>query len=1053
MESYSKIARETLPKIIIPYISISAVLDGISASDSEKLLIKPIENAVKSVNGIKQITSIAHDNMAIVILEFYMSADIKTALNDVRAKLDNAKSKMPLELQSLTASEADISTKIPILGVSIVSDDASEYFMSTLAEELKSSIKDIKSVYDVDIIGKRDYVAEVIVEPEILETYGIDLQQVAGFIRSNNAIIKTGKLRSDHGTFSVEVSGIINSIKDILDIPVITNPEQTSVVTIGEIAQGKLTFKEAEQLVRVNGKKAIVLFVSKVSGANLIPTIAKIKSTVNILKNNLPSNIEIVYSNDDGEFIEDSLQNLNNNVILAVALVTIVIFFFLNVKSSLLIALSIPTSFLSGILVINMLGFTLNIIVLFGLIMAVGILVDNAIVITEYADRQMMAGKDKYTAYKQAVIMMQYPMISSTVTTLSAFIPLLFWPGIMGKFMFYLPSTINIVLVASLLNSLIFLPVLGIILGSSKYKNGALEKAISLEKGHTDQLDQFRKGYAHILTKAVHKPFITVALVMCSMIGIIFLYISFNPGVEFFPNVEPDSATIIVHARGNLSLSQKDEIVRSVENQILDMHNEIKVFYTTIGKIDSGFSMGNKDVIANIKLEYVNWISRRKSRAILTDIRHKLSQIPGIIIEIVEDKSGPRSSKPINIRLSSHNDEQMVDTIFIIKDAMMKVGGFKNILDNRPVPEINWEININKQKAAHFGMDLMTLGGMLQMTTDGLKLTTYNPDFSPDEVDIVLRLPEKNRNLKQLDHLKINTGKGLVPISNFIERKPMQKIRSIKRVDGYRTIELFSDLEEGTLPAKKLKELAQWLQKHKEKMHPEVKIEFVGDQEDIKETQAFMGKAFIVSIMMIVVVLIAQFNKIYDTIIVLTAAFFSTVGVMLGLLLTQRPFGVVMCGIALIALAGVVVNNNILLIDAFNINKAEGMDAKEAMVIAAVSRIRPILLTAGTTVLGLVPMITGINIDFFNFRILINPPSNQWWTQLSTALSGGLVFATIITLFFTPALIVVGEDIINNLKKIFYLHNREKSQRNRGRIKDKLKSKKNISNLSNAKDR
>jgi multidrug efflux pump len=529
----------------------------------------------------------------------------------------------------------------------------------------------------------------------------------------------------------------------------------------------------------------------------------------------------------------------------------------------------------------------------------------------------------------------------------------------------------------------------------------------AVDQGDTQNLGPFMKQYYQLLTKVLSYPKSFVAIILSSLVLTIILYLLFGRGMEFFPDVEPKSSIISIRSQGNISLRQRDQIAREVEDKILNMNDEIAVFYTRAG-IFRGAGNNTDDVIARIQLEYVDWKNRRKVKKIVNEIKDKLKNFPGLIIEIDNKKEGPPQGKPIQIEVSARDKILIDKTILRLEEIMNSIKEITNISNDKSTPEIEWNIEVDRNKAARYGADVNLIGSYIKLATNGVLLTKYRPDYTDEEVEILARFPEEFRNISQLKNVFINTSLGSVAISSFIKIVPQNKIKQINRVNAQRASTLFADVLPDVLPSDVIKKINTLIKK--ENFEPNIQIKFKGEQEDQEEAKNFLIKAFISALMFMILILLLQFNSYYQVFIIMTAVFLSTTGVFLGLMITQQAFVIVMCGVGIIALAGIVVNNNILLIDAYAEYILDGESKKQAIIKAAISRLRPILLTAGTTVLGLLPMITGINIDFLNVEITYNAPSNQWWRQLSTTIAGGLSFATILTLFFTPALLMIGRN-------------------------------------------
>jgi len=1000
--SYVTIPKEAEPDVAIPIIYVSMSHEGISPEDGERLLVRPMEKELQTIEGVKEMRSTAGEGHASVLLEFDAGFDSDKAMQDVREKVDLAKVKLPAETEEPSVNEVNVAL-FPVLVVTLAGD-VPERTLLSLARGLKDKIEGLREVLEADIAGDREEVVDVVVEPRVLDSYGISYEELINFIWRNNKLVAAGALDTGKGRFAVKVPGLFEGAQDVLSLPVKVTGDR--VVTFGDVATVRRTFKDPTSFARVNARPAISLEISKRVGENIIETIDKVRAIVDTERATWPEGVVVSYSQDKSEEVKTMLSDLQNNVLSAVLLVMVVIVAALGVRTAGLVGLAIPGSFLTGILIIDALGLTINIVVLFSLIMAVGMLIDGAIVVTEMADRKMAEGMARSEAYAYAAKRMSWPIIASTATTLAAFMPLLFWPGVVGEFMKYLPITLLATLSASLLMALIFVPTLGKYVGKrSPLSEDSLRSLAASEVGELHEIHGLTGLYVRLLERLLAHPLKILLLAVVFLIGVYGAYGLLGKGVEFFPKVEPQRALLNIRARGDLSVYEQDALVRRVEQRLLDMR-EIETLYSR-----SGINLRGQDLPADtigvIQMEFVDWQRRRPAAEILDEIRQRTGDIPGLIVEARKQEGGPPVGKPVQLQLSSRYPQLLEPAVVKVREMMKKLGGFTDVEDSRPLPGIEWQLAVDRTQAARFGADITVVGNAVQMVTNGIKVSDYRPDDADDEVDIIVRLPEHSRDLDELDRLRVQTQYGLVPISNFVKRKPAPKLGTINRVDAERVMTVKADVKEGILPATKVAEIQQWLDDNV-KLDPRLTLTFKGEDEEQRKSQAFLSKAFGAALFIMAIILVTQFNSFYQALLILTAVIFSTVGVFLGLLTTGQPFGIVMSGIGVIALAGIVVNNNIVLIDTYNILRATGMEAVEAVLRTAAQRLRPVLLTTITTILGLMPMVLKLNIDLLHREVTTGAPSTQWWAQLATAVAGGLTFATLLTLVLTPCMLVLG---------------------------------------------
>ncbi len=1005
--AYRDIPKESEPDIDIPIIYVTVSHDGISPEDAERLLIRPLEQELKTIEGVKEMRSSGYEGGANVLLEFDAGFDADTALQDVREGVDLAKTQLPTASDDPEVHEVNFSL-FPVVVV-ILSGDVPDRALYDLARNLKDAVEGIGEVLEAKLAGNRDEVVEVIVDPLRLESYGLDPALAAATVSGSNLLVAAGVQDTGQGRFSIKVPGLFESVLDIVGLPVLTDGD--SVVTVGDIAQVRRTFRDPSTYARVNGRPAVALEVSKRSGENVIATIEKIRAVVKSEQLNWPTtlreSVKVSYSQDRSDQIRTMLSDLQNSVLSAVILVMVVVIAVLGVRSGALVGIAIPGSFLTALLLLYLLEVSLNIVVLFSLILAVGMLVDGAIVVTEFADRRLSEAVPRRQAYLQASQRMAAPIIASTATTLAAFLPLVFWPGIVGEFMKFLPMTVLLTLSASLLMALIFVPTIGAVIGKpADISSRALRTLNAGESGDLFSISGFTGRYLTLLAQAVKRPGRVMASAIGLLIGVLLLYGRIGPGVEFFPDVEPDNAQIQVRARGNLSVDEQDEIMRAVEQRVLDIRG-VRTFYTRVG--GDANSEEAEDIVGSISLEFADWRHRPRVNQIFETLRERLVDFSGVIIDLRKEEGGPPVGKPLQLQLSSYYPELLVPAAAIVRAQFDGMTGLNSIEDSRPLPGIDWALQVDRAQAAKYGVDIGKVGNMIQMTTGGYKIGEYRPDDSAEEIEIRVRFPESDRTVTGLSEVRVSTAAGSVPVSNFVVREARQKTGMLKRVDGFRVITIKADVDEGVLADTKLQELESWLANSP--LDSRVQVTFKGEDEEQAKAKAFLGKAFVVALFVMALILVTQFNSFYQALLILFAVIMSTVGVLIGLMATGSPFGIVMNGIGVIALAGIVVNNNIVLIDTYVRLRQTIADPVEAVLRTGAQRLRPVMLTTATTILGLLPMMLGINIDFLSREVTQGAPSTQWWTQLSTSIVFGLSFATVLTLVVTPSALVLQANV------------------------------------------
>jgi multidrug efflux pump len=1005
--AYVEIPKEAEPDINIPIIYVSITHEGISPEDAERLLIRPMEKELRGIDGVKKMTASGYEGGANLTLEFEAGFDADQAMTDVREKVDLAKPELPEDSDEPIVREVNFSL-FPVIAVTL-SGDVPERLLLKLARDLRDKIEAVSAVLKVEIAGDREELLEILIDPIKLESYNLSPVDTVQLIDASNKLVAAGAQDTGQGRFSLKVPGLFETLGDIVTMPVAFKGD--AVVTFGDVGEVRRGFKDPEGFARIHGDKAIVLEVVKRTGENIIDTIESVRGVVAQEQAAWPKEVSravtVDFIQDKSTQIRTMLLDLQNNVTSAILLVMVVVVAALGLRSAALVGLAIPGSFLAAILVLAAMGLTVNIVVLFSLILAVGMLVDGAIVVTEYADRKMTEGAPPRLAYGLAAKRMAWPITASTATTLAAFLPLLFWPGVVGEFMKFLPITLLMTLAASLLMALIFVPTLGAAFGraggagdaeTAKRLAAASEDEDDEGAGSLEGLRGLTGAYLTVLKGAITHPVKVLAGSVLLMVVVQVGYAKIGHGVEFFPDVEPELAQLQVRARGNLSAWEQDKLMREVEDRILDMR-EFKSIYTRTGK--NRQTQEAEDIIGTITLEFADWTTRRTADQILTDVENRTLGLAGIHVDRRKQEKGPPVGKPVNVELTSRLPELLPAAVQKVLEGFEAVGGLINIEDGRQLPGIDWEIQVDRAQAIKFGANVQLIGRMVQTVSTGIKVGEYRPDDSDDEIDIRVRYPAEFRTLEQLHAIKVNTNKGPVPIRNFVTITPKPKIGTLSRSDGKRVLAVKADVAPGVQAAEKQAALKEWIAKAG--LDPNIGVEFKGEDEEQAKAEAFLSKAFSAALFIMAIILVTQFNSFYSAFLILSAVIMSTIGVFIGLMVTAQPFGIVMTGIGVIALAGIVVNNNIVLIDTFDRLAKTATDMKGAILRTGAQRLRPVLLTSVTTVLGLMPMVLGMNIDFVNHEVTVGAPSTQWWRSLATAIVFGLAFATVLTLIVTPA--------------------------------------------------
>ncbi|MEM9248946.1 MAG: efflux RND transporter permease subunit, partial [Pseudomonadota bacterium] len=897
--AYVALPKEGEPDIEIPAVFISVPFPGISAEDAEKLLIKPMETEMADLDGLDTMTGTAVEGYANVVLEFEFGWDKSQTLADVRAAMDKAEAKFPDGADNYTVGEFNFS-EFPIIVVSL-SGPLPERTLLQLANELQTELESLEPVLEAALAGHRDEMVEVIIDPLRLESYNVTAGELITAVTNNNQLIAAGNVETESGAFAVKIPSSFDETRDIYALPVKVNGDR--VITLGDLAEINLTFEDRAGTARFNGETTVALQVVKRKGFNIIDTAELVRTVVAEQQENWPAELKqaviVGASNDTSGEVKSMVQQLEGSVLTAIALVMIVVLAALGPRPALLVGFSIPTSFMLCFLLLAVAGIPISNIVMFGLILAVGMLVDGAVVVVEYADRRISEGSGPMKAYVDAAQRMFWPIVSSTATTLCAFLPMLFWPGVPGEFMGMLPVTLIFVLSASLVSALIFLPVMGgvlgrmtrsfgatsdalrgnlpwvlraalalgatyatflgamqvlnpayllgdagagvagSLLGAAIFIGGAIATAVTMDAARLSlRPRRIQAGYRRTLFGHMTKfiagnpvmPVVVIAGVIFFVVTVFGVYGQNNRGVEFFVETAPEQAIVYVRARGNLSLQDKDALVHEVEEVILETKG-IRSAFAFAGEgglnANTGGASGPRDTIGQVQIEMVRWDDRPRisepvrlfgvhvldreiidpaydGKTIMAVLQARLDQIPGIYTEVTELAQGPAQGKPVHLRIAGEDIEALQAAVDRVNAQFAATPGLIDIEDTTPLPGIDWQIDVDVEKAGRFGADVATVGAMVQLVTRGIFLDTMRVPTSEEEIEIRVRLPEEDRLLSTLDTLKVRTSDGLVPLSNFITRTPVAKLGRIDRVGQSRHYDVKADVAPGLVSLKEV---------------------------------------------------------------------------------------------------------------------------------------------------------------------------------------------------------------------------------------------------------
>ena len=1007
--SYLKLPREASPDVKIPFVMVMAPYFGTSPEDMENLVTRKLEQQLKGLADLKEMTSVSAEGFSQVVLEFTTDVEMSDALQKVRDAVEMAKPELPQDVrEDLTIIEIS-SDDWPIMQI-VLSAEYDAIRLKQVAEDLQEELERVEGILEVNLTGGVEREVRVDVDPERLRFYGLGLIDVMDAIRLENVTIPGGDLGLGTYDYQVRVPGEFESIDVIPDI--LINPGSQAPVYVRDVAEVTLGLKDRETISRLNGVEAVTLSITKRSGENVIRIAEEIQQTLEEVVPTLPEGTRVTVTGDQSVYIKDMVSELENNILSGLILVVLILFLFLGLTNAFFVGVAIPFSMLLSFIILNAMGITLNIVVLFSLILALGMLVDNAIVIVENIFRFRVSGKSRDEAAREGTHQVSTPVIASTMTTLCAFGPLILWPGIMGEFMKYLPITLIVTLTSSLFVALVFNPVL-----CARFMR--VPKDAGDKKRLGDRLLAFGlRTYEPTIRWALRHRGLTMLAMPVLLVVVFMLFGRFNAGVELFPDVEPTYAYVGIEAPSGTRIEQTDTYCDQIEPYVHDVP-ELLAYVTEVGTGGSGGFMGGGSAAthnATISLEFIKQEEREtNSRQSLEDLRDNLKAFTGARLTIDKQEEGPPTGKPVTIEISGDDFALLGDLASRIKDRIHDVPGLVDLQDDydRGRPEIR--VRPSLEKAARLGLRTIDLASTVRTAIHGDEVSTYR--VGEDEYDIIVRLAESARlSTEDLENLTVFYEGEHIPITAFAEVSYEAGLGSIQRIDSKRVVTVTADAAAGHNANALLGTVQGRLADFP--LPPGYFLAYTGESEDEEEAKAFLSDAFMIALMLMTLVLITQFTSLTIPFVIMVSVVLSLIGVLIGLMVTRTPFGIIMTGVGVISLAGVVVNNAIVLLDYVIKLRAQGMEKMEALVEAGRTRFRPVVLTAITTILGLIPLTTGFSINFGNIlrgdfahAMIIGGSSSQWWGPMGTAVIWGLAVATFLTLVVVPVLYSVLDPI------------------------------------------
>ena len=1088
LQSYSGIPKESFPEVVIPTIYVGTPYPGNSPIDIENLVTRPIEKELQSVSDVDKITSNSVQDFSSIVVEFKTDVEVDRAIRDVKDAVDKSKSELPTDLdQDPNVFEVNFS-EFPIMTINVAGDY--EYNkLRSYAEFLEDEIESLSEINKVDLVGLKEQEVRIDADMNKMALNQVSFRDIQSAVADENLSISAGDLKSGRYQRSIRILGEFTSAAQIEEIVVRRDGDKT--VHLRDIAEVTNGYEERESYARADQLPVIALNVVKRSGENLLKASDEIKVILEEARGNqLPDDIQISIINDKSTQTRNQVNNLENSIISGVILVTLVLLFFMGLRNALFVGIAIPLSMLISFVIINALGYTLNIMILFGLILALGMLVDNGIVVVENIYRLKEEGYSSYEAASQGVGEVAQAIISSTATTLAAFVPLALWPGLVGNFMKYLPITLIVVLTSSLFVALVMNPVftnqfmkssheislpsrkktirnavLAILPGAILYVVGLkflggllilaglliLLNNLLLEPSSTWFQNKLIPFLERIYEATLRHAFrgINVYLyfggTVVLLIGSIMLLAVSQPQVIFFPDNEPQYSNVFVEMPAGADINYTDSIARAVEARVFEV---IQPYQTAVEAVTANVGIAANDPAegpqqsntpnkARITISYVEYEKRQgiSSSMVQEKITAAMDQFPGAKISVAKNQAGPPVGKPISLEVSGENLDQLINVTDSLRYDIQNSGirGIQELKSDMTTNKPQLTVQVNRERARSFGLSTAQVANQLRTALFGQEVSKFKD--GEDDYPIMLRLKKASReNLSDLLNKRITfrdqqAGGRIVqvPISAVADINYSTTYGVVKRKDLDRVITLSSTVEEGYNANEINQKLKKMLADYP---FPEgIEYKFGGEQEKQQENQEFLTNALLIAVFTIFLILVSQFNSISRPFIIIASVIFSTIGVFLGLAITGQEFVIIMTGIGIISLAGIVVNNAIVLIDYTDLlqtrRKQEmGLsenqylskeDFVEMVILGGKTRLRPVLLTAITTVLGLVPLAVGLNINFYTMITELDPniywggDNAIFWGPMAWTVIYGLTFATFLTLVIVPVMYSLNE--------------------------------------------
>ncbi|MEM1203679.1 MAG: efflux RND transporter permease subunit [Acidobacteriota bacterium] len=1009
LSAYNTLPREKFPDINVPVIFVTTVYPGAAPEEVEKQLTQPLEREIAGIDGLKKLTSRSMESLSLVSVEFTSGTDVDAALAKVRDRVDLARADFPEEAEESILEEISFS-QVPILQVHL-SGDVGPVILKRIAEDLQDDVEGISGVLSADLVGLRDRQVRVEVDPERLRLYGLSLDDVVDAVRDENVSIPGGDMDLGDLTYAVRVPGEVQDPLDVADF--VVSAQGGRPIYVRDVADVRFGFEDRASYARIDGRESVALLVQKRLGANVVDVSEKVRSRVEARSEDWPAGLEVAFLAEQSLEIRQQVRDLENSILSGLLLVVIVLVFALGLRTSIFVGLSIPFSMLLTFVVVQLTGITLNMVVLFSMVLAVGMLVDNAVVVIENIYRHMQEGAGRLEAAGRATREVSAAIAVSTFTTVGAFAPLIFWPGVMGDFMSYLPITVSLALLSSLVVAFTINPVL-----CSAFMRVVPNRSGGPSSWLTRRGEGLATRYRRLLGWSLDHParilvgtFVLFALVLVG-------FARFNSGIEFFTEEKPNQIKVDANLRPGTRIEKTNAVARELEARLADLP-DLRVMSTSVGEGSQKDDFGDAGPTPNAARLTLDLVPRgertQDSRETLAQARDLVGEIPGVELRVDRLDDGLPTGPPVSIEIAGDDFEVLGGIAARIRGAIEDIPGLVSLEDDFDLERPEVRVHLDRIQASRLGLTMANVAGTIRTAVNGTEASKYR--VGDEEVDIVVRLQEGSRSsLEDLARLTVVGDSGdQVPVSSLARIERTSSLLAINHKERRRVVTISGQVTSTNLAEPVRQEALRRVAEIPDLLPAGYSIELGGQQQEEEEAKAFLSSAFLYAVVLVLALMVGKFDSFAIPAIIVSSVGMSMFGVLIGLLVTGLPFSIVLTGVGVISLAGIVVNNAIVLLDYAEQLRARGLPRREVVMTTGLRRLRPVLLTATTTVLGLLPLTTGFEIDFRSLSISLGSESGDYWRSMGVAVIFGLGFATFLTLIVVPVLY----DLLLRLKESF----------------------------------